>query len=627
MAGKNKNRKNKSSQNKPQSKAVNSAPQATDVQEPVNETLAQEPVRLEAEPAAGGEEFFFGEGAQDQAYEQNAQGQEEFFFGVNQDEPEYAEQPQEYYEEAQQVEYVEQPQEYYEEPQQVEYVEQPQEYYEEAQQVEYAEQPQEYYEEPQQVEYVEQAQEYYEEPQQVEYAEQPQEYYEEPAQEAYAGDEQTVYADAEQGNYAYSEQEAYAYAEAQEYAQEAYEQSPFAPAPDYDQAAFEEAVQPEQAEQTEAPAPAAEDTKAAATPAAPTTFGGKAKAVANKIFIDGLSGMATGLFATLIIGTIIGTIGGYIPAPVGTYVTLVGKMCQCLMGAGIGLGVAIKFKESPLVTISAAVCGMIGSYAKVFTEAAPLLYEGKVLLPSPGEPLGAFIAALVGIYIGHLVAGKTKVDIIVTPLVTIATGGAAGIFLGPYVSAFMTWLGSLVNWGTEQQPLLMGIVVSVLMGIFLTLPISSAAIGVALGLNGITAGAATIGCCCNMIGFAVISYRENKVNGLIAQGLGTSMLQMPNIIRNPRIWLPSIISSAILGPVSTCVLQMTSNAVGSGMGTAGLVGPISTFTTMIETTPAWMVVIEILVMYFLLPAAISLGISELMRKRGWIKAGDMKLDD
>ena len=353
----------------------------------------------------------------------------------------------------------------------------------------------------------------------------------------------------------------------------------------------------------------------------------KAKKIASKIFIDGLSGMATGLFATLIIGTIIGTIGGYIPAPVGTYITLVGKMCQCLMGAGIGLGVAIKFKESPLVTISAAVCGMIGAYAKVFTEAAPLLQEGKVLLPSPGEPLGAFIAALIGITLGHLVSGKTKVDIIVTPLVTIATGGAAGIFLGPYVSAFMTWLGSLVNWGTEQQPFLMGIVVSVLMGIFLTLPISSAAIGVALGLNGITAGAATIGCCCNMIGFAVASYRENKVNGLLAQGLGTSMLQMPNIIRNPRIWIPSIVSSAILGPVSTCVLQMTSNAVGSGMGTAGLVGPISTFTTMIETTPAWIVVIEIVVMYFILPAAVSLGISELLRKIGWIKQGDMKLDD
>ncbi len=356
-----------------------------------------------------------------------------------------------------------------------------------------------------------------------------------------------------------------------------------------------------------------------------TAFG----ALMKKIFIDGLSGMATGLFCTLIIGTIVGTIGGYIPGTIGTFIVLIGKMCQCLMGAGIGLGVAIKFKETPLVTISAAVCGMIGSYAKLFTAMSLFNAETKLVeLASPGEPLGAFVAAIVGIYIGHLVSGKTKVDIIVTPLCTIMAGGAVGIAFGPYVSAFMSWLGSMVNWGTEQAPFAMGVIVSVLMGIFLTLPISSAAIGVGLGLNGITAGAATIGCCCNMVGFAVISYRENKMDGLLAQGLGTSMLQMPNIIKNPRVWLPAIIASAILGPISTMVFHMQSNAVGSGMGTAGLVGPISTFTTMMEVTtlPAWAIVGEILLMYFILPAALTLGISEFMRKMGWIKYGDMKLD-
>lgn len=352
----------------------------------------------------------------------------------------------------------------------------------------------------------------------------------------------------------------------------------------------------------------------------------KVKSILNLVFIDGLSGMATGLFCTLIIGTIVGTIGGYIPGALGIYITLIGKMAQCLMGAGIGLGVAVKFKEKPLVLISAAVCGMIGAYAKVFTLDMALMQERSVLLPSPGEPLGAFVAAIIGIAIGHLVAGKTKVDIIVTPLCTIVAGATAGILFGPYVSKFMTWLGGMVNWGTEQQPLLMGILVSVLMGIFLTLPISSAAIGVALGLSGITAGAATIGCCCNMIGFAVISYRENKVDGLLAQGLGTSMLQVPNIVKNPKIWIPSIISSAILGPISTMVFGMTSNAVGSGMGTSGLVGPISTFTTMIETTSPAVVIGEIVLMYFILPAAISLGISEFMRKKGWIKFGDLKIN-
>ncbi len=356
------------------------------------------------------------------------------------------------------------------------------------------------------------------------------------------------------------------------------------------------------------------------------------RAILNKIFIDGLSGMATGLFCTLIIGTIIATVGGYLPGgktpgTVAYAIVLIGKMAQCIMGAGIGLGVAIKFKESPLVTISAAVCGMIGAYAKLYVSSS-LIVEGTTLvgLTSPGEPLGAFIAALVGISVGHLVAGKTPVDIIATPLCTIIPGAVAGILVGPPISTFMTWLGSLVNWGTEQQPLLMGIIVSVLMGIFLTLPISSAAIGVALGLGGIAAGAATVGCCCQMIGFAVISYRENKVGGLLSQGLGTSMLQVPNIVKNPRIWIPAIVSSAILGPVSTMVFKMTSNAVGSGMGTSGLVGPISTFTTMVETTSPAVVVGEIVLMYFILPAAISLGVSELMRKKGWIKAGDMKLD-
>lgn len=357
-----------------------------------------------------------------------------------------------------------------------------------------------------------------------------------------------------------------------------------------------------------------------------TSFGGRVKAILNKIFIDGLSGMATGLFCTLIIGTIIVQIGSYIHNDLGTYITLIGKMAQALMGAGIGIGVAVKFGEKPLVVLSSAVCGMIGANAKLFDAAASLLLEGKAGLSIPGEPLGAFIAAIVGIAIGHLVCGRTKVDIIVTPFCTIIPGAAVGIFVGPYVSTFMGWLGSLVNAGTEQAPLLMGIIVSVLMGIFLTLPISSAAIGVVLQLGGIAAGAATIGCCCQMVGFAVISYRENKVNGLLAQGLGTSMLQMPNIIRNPRVWIPSIVASAILGPISTMVLKMESTPVGSGMGTSGLVGPLQTFATMNTTHAAWIVLVEIIVMYFILPAAICLGLSELMRKLGWIKQGDLKLD-
>ena len=201
-----------------------------------------------------------------------------------------------------------------------------------------------------------------------------------------------------------------------------------------------------------------------------------------------------------------------------------------------------------------------------------------------------------------------------------------GLILGPPISGFMAWLGSLINWGTEQQPFLMGIVVSVLMGMILTLPISSAALGIILNLSGLAAGAATVGCCCNMVGFAVASYRENKIGGLLAQGIGTSMLQVPNIVKKPVIWLPVILSSAILGPVGTVVLHMTSNATGSGMGTAGLVGQIMTWQTMITTESASVVLIKILVIQIILPAIVTLGISEFMRKKGWIQFGDMKLD-
>jgi len=352
----------------------------------------------------------------------------------------------------------------------------------------------------------------------------------------------------------------------------------------------------------------------------------KIKAVLKEIFIDGLSGMATGLFATLIIGTIIQQVGNLIPGGIGNYLFLIGKVAGVLTGAGIGAGVALRLKSSPLVTVSAATAGMVGAFASKIIEGS-LLAEGTMVFAGVGEPLGAFLAAITCVYLGRLVSGRTKVDILVTPFVCIVSGSAVGLLLGPGISRFMTWLGSLINWGTEQAPFLMGVVVSVLMGIILTLPISSAALGIILGLSGIAAGAATVGCCANMIGFAVASFRENKVNGLLAQGLGTSMLQIGNIVKKPVIWLPAIITSAVLGPVSTMVLRMTNNATGSGMGTAGLVGQINTYQTMVgEGVAPFVVLAEILVMHIVLPAVLSFGISEFMRKKGWIKPGDMKLD-
>ncbi len=343
------------------------------------------------------------------------------------------------------------------------------------------------------------------------------------------------------------------------------------------------------------------------------------KKILNHVFIDGLSGMALGLFSTLIIGTIIGQIGTLVGNEIGTYLIAISSVAKTVTGAGIGVGVAAKFKQGPLVTVSAAVAGIIGAF--------PALGMESFALGKAGEPLGAFVAALIGIECGRLVAGRTKIDIILTPLVSICTGAAAGFIVGPPISNFMKWLGNLVNINVEASPILGGIAVSVLMGMILTLPISSAALGVSMGLTGLAAGAATIGCCCQMVGFAVASYRENKFGGFIAQGIGTSMLQVPNILRRPLIWLPPIISSAILGPIASAVLHMVSTPIGSGMGSAGFVGQIAAYGAMLETGMSSKVaLIQIIIMHFVLPAVVTLIFSEGMRKAGWIKDGDMKLE-
>lgn len=348
------------------------------------------------------------------------------------------------------------------------------------------------------------------------------------------------------------------------------------------------------------------------------------KKILNHIFIDGLSGMALGLFSTLIVGTILSQLSSVVPGALGNFLFVIGKVASLLTGAGIGCAVSYKYKSSPLVVVSGAVCGMVGAYASQILG-GNIVNGNAFSINAPGEPLGAFVAAYVGTVVGNLVSNKTKVDIIVTPVVTIVSGCIVGLLIGPPISSFMTELGSLIGWATDQHPFVMGIVISVLMGMFLTLPISSAAIGVALGLSGIAAGAATVGCCANMIGFAIASYRENGFGGFLAQGVGTSMIQMPNIVRKPLIWVPAILTSAILGPVSTMLCKMTCNPVGSGMGTAGLIGPIMSFQTMCQDVSPTVALVLNLLMYFILPAALSFTISECMRKGKLISFGDMSL--
>lgn len=344
----------------------------------------------------------------------------------------------------------------------------------------------------------------------------------------------------------------------------------------------------------------------------------------NRLFIEGLGGMALGLFSTLIFGTILTQIAKFVSGTPAVYLNFIANVAKSITGAGIGVGVAAKFKESPLVTVSAATAGMIGAFPALYESLGTT--EFVISLGKPGEPLGAFVAAYVAIEIGHLVSGRTKIDILITPFLSILSGSFVGILIGPYITTFIRWLGEIVNVNVDKHPIVGGMMISVLMGMILTLPISSAAIGVSMGITGLAAGAATVGCCCQMVGFAVSSFKENKTGGLIAQGIGTSMLQVPNIVRKPMIWLPPIISSAILGPVSSAVLKMVSTPEGSGMGSSGLVGQFAAYDAMVSAgTSIPVTMIEILVMHFLLPGILTFVFAQGFRKARWIKDGDMAL--
>lgn len=336
--------------------------------------------------------------------------------------------------------------------------------------------------------------------------------------------------------------------------------------------------------------------------------------------------MTYGLFATLILGTIFQQIGTFIDGRPGILLFQLGKFAASMTGAGIGIGLACRLNEGPIEALSAAAAGMAGAFASEFAAGSVFIENGSLVISGPGEPLGAFIAAFAAIELSRIIDGKTNLDILLAPAAGIIGGSLVGLWAGGPISRLMAWLGSLVSWGTQQQPILMGITVSVLMGMMLTLPVSSAAIGIFLNLSGLAAGAATIGCCCNMIGFAAAGYRENGFTGAVTQGIGTSMLQLPNIVRRPLIWLPSIISSALLGPVGVMLIKMSNNAAGSGMGTTGLVGPLNAWQIMSPGENPITVLLKIITMYFVLPALVTLSIANGMRKLNLIKPGDMTLE-
>lgn len=340
------------------------------------------------------------------------------------------------------------------------------------------------------------------------------------------------------------------------------------------------------------------------------------KNLLQRWFLDAFSAMAMGVFASLLIGTIIGQIGTWTGLK---FFKILGSYAKngYVVGAAIGAAVANGLQVKPLVMLSGAVCGAIA------------YVEG-------GGPLGAYIASLVGSELSNLVAGKTRFDILLVPSISIISGGFVGVFTGPYIDKFCSWIGVQIGNAMTLQPILMGVIVSVVMGLALTAPISSAAIativfkaelfeandGIALA-----AGVATVGCCCQMLGFAVTSWRDNGFSGFLAQGLGTSMLQVPNIMKHPLILLPPTLASAILGPVAATLLTVENGSgVFAGMGTCGLVGPAGMWTYTMPNGFEWFDFIKLVLMCFVLPIVVSYGIYEAMYKLNWIKKGQMKLD-
>ena len=336
---------------------------------------------------------------------------------------------------------------------------------------------------------------------------------------------------------------------------------------------------------------------------------------AKRYGIDALSAMAQGLFASLLIGTILSTLGQQMGVPV---LEQIGGFASSVKGAAMAIAIGYALHCPPLVLFSLAAVGYAADS-----------------LGGAGGPLAVLLIAIVAAELGKAVSKETKVDILVTPIVTICSGAFLAIGCAPAIGTAASSLGRAIMWATELQPFFMGMIVSVIVGIALTLPISSAAICAALGLTGLAGGAAVAGCCAQMIGFAVMSFRENRWGGLVAQGVGTSMLQMGNIVKNPRIWIPPTVASAITGPLATCLfkLQMNGAAVSSGMGTCGFVGQIGVYTGWVNdvangvkagiTAFDW---IGLILICFVLPAVLTLLIAWPLRRVGWIKKDDLKLD-
>lgn len=351
------------------------------------------------------------------------------------------------------------------------------------------------------------------------------------------------------------------------------------------------------------------------------------KKLAKRWFIDAFSGMASGLFVTLIAGTIFALIARWVgDNPVGKLLNNIANIAKMLMGAGIGVGIAHSLKAPKLAMFGGAVAGTVGAFAD------KIIALSFVPSMAPGNPIGSYVVALIAVEVAVLVSGKTKLDIILVPMTILITSALAVFAAWPFIK-LINLVAKGIEIATAATPFVMGIVISVSMGLLLTLPTSSAAIWVAIASGStsdvmlLAGGAAVCGCASHMVGFAVQSFRENKWGGLIAQGLGTSMLQIPNLMRHPKILIPPIVASAIVGPLSTCVFHLRCNASGGGMGTSGLVGVFGTIDASMGVIPDWQLGLGIALLFFVIPAAVCFFLSEYLRKIKWIKEGDMKIAD
>lgn len=350
------------------------------------------------------------------------------------------------------------------------------------------------------------------------------------------------------------------------------------------------------------------------------------KKIYNDIFVEGLGGMASGLFVTMIIGMILTQTAGLTSGAYAKYLVQIGSLMQILTGAGIGIGMSVRYKQGALVSVVAAITGMIGAYGPQIMS-GNIVQEGRVIFDGSGEPIGAFVAAYAGIKVAQALHNKTPIGAFLSPIAGVFAGALCGLWIGTPLSILTNRLGIMVNWGTVHSPFVMGIVVAVIMGLVFTLPFNAVTLAVTLKLSGLAGGAAMAGCCTHMVGFAMMGTKDNNIGGFAAQALGTSKIQISNIMKKMLVLIPPVMASAIVGPLSTCIFRLSCGPEAAGLGNTALLGPMMAYRYMMEAGQEDIVAgFKIIMVCFVLPALVTKFIAGFLKKDGVIKEGDLKIN-